>query len=128
MSTGKSSGGSGTTGKNVTGGGSGRDPDALGDIKFVNGELIIQKRSGEEVNLGARSDRAQELITHSLTVPVGNGEVEITHNLNTKSIMYQVFDSSDNAVEVPSIRELNKIKFFFGTTEAEATYTVVLAN
>ena len=115
------------TGRNVSGGG-GRDPDALGDIKIVNGEIILTKRNGAQINLGRSSDRAQELITHSLTVPVGNGEVEITHNLNTKSIMYQVFDSSDNAVEVPSIRELNKIKFFFGTIETEATYTVVLAN
>ena len=109
---------------------SGIDPEALADIKIVNGDIIITKRGapGTDINLGKSSDRAQELITHSLTVPVGNGEVEITHNLNTKSIMYQVFDSSDNAVEVPSIRELNKIKFFFGTTSTEATYTVVLAN
>ena len=117
------------TGRNVAGGGgSGRDPNAIGDIKIVNGEIIITKRNGAQVNLGAQSDRAQELITHSLTVPVGNGEVEIAHNLNTKSVMYQVFDSDDNAVEVPSIREQNKIKFFFGTTDTEATYTVVLAN
>lgn len=116
------------TGKNISGGGGGRDPDALGDIKIVNGDIIITKRSGAQVNLGAQSDRAQELITHSLTVPVGDGEVEIVHNLNTKSVMYQVFDSSDNAVEVPTIREINKIKFFFGTTDTEAAYTVVLAN
>lgn len=119
-----------STGINVAGGGggSGKDPNAIEDIKIVNGEIIITKRSGSIINLGARSDRAQELITHSLTVPVGDGEVEITHNLATKSVMYQVFDSDDEAVEVPTIRELNKIKFFFGTTDTEATYTVVLAN
>ena len=116
------------TGKNVNGGGGGRDPDALGDIKIIDGEIIITKRNGQEINLGRSSDRAQELITHSLTVPVGDGEVEITHNLARKSVMYQVFDSDDEAVEVPTIRELNKIKFFFGTTDTEATYTVVLAN
>ena len=123
---GKNSGGA--TGKNIVGGGGGRDPDAIGDIKIINGDIIITKRSGAQVNLGAQSDRAQELITNSLTVPVGDGEVEIVHNLNTKSVMYQVFDSDDNAVEVPTIREENKIKFFFGDTDTEATYTVVLAN
>jgi len=126
MSTGKNSGGS--TGKNISGGG-GRDPNAIGDIKIINGEIIIVKRSGATVNLGATSTRAQELMTHSINVGIGEDqEVEITHNLGTKSVMYQVFDSSDNAVEVPSIRYENKIKLFFGTTEDAAAYTVVIAN
>ena len=64
-----------------------------------------------------------------ITVGVGaDQEVEITHDLGTKSVMYQVFDSNDEAVEVPSIRYENKIKLFFGTTVAAATYTVVIAN
>ena len=129
MSTGRHGGGAGSTGKNVVGGGGvGKDDLAIEDIKIVNGDLIIKKRSGEEVNLGKTSDRAQEIITHSITIPVGNGEKELTHNLDTKSVMYQVFDSNDEAVEVPSIRYQNKIKFFFGDTDTEATYTVVLAN
>ena len=118
----------GGTGKNIKGGGGGRNQNALEDIKIVNGEIIVKNAKGDEINLGRSSTRAQELITHSLTVPVGNGEEEIVHNLNTKSVMYQVFDSDDEAVEVPTIREINKIKFFFGTTDTEATYTVVLAN
>ena len=127
--TGRNTGG--RTGKNLHGGGGGGiDPDALGDIKIVNGEIIITKRGDPtlEINLGRSSDRAQEIITHSVTIPVGDGEKELTHNLDTKSVMYQVFDSNDEAVEVPSIRYQNKIKFFFGTTDTEATYTVVLAN
>ena len=118
----------GSTGKNQGGGGGGIDRNAIGDIKIVNGEIIIFKRSGDEINLGRSSDKAQEIITHSVTIPVGDGEKELTHNLNTKSVMYQVFDSNDEAVEVPSIRYENKIKLFFGTVETEATYTVVLAN
>ena len=118
----------GGTGKNIRGGGGGRNENALEDIKIVNGEIIIRTAGGDEVNLGGSSTRAQEIITHSVTIPVGDGEKELTHNLNTKSVMYQVFDSNDEAVEVPSIRYQNKIKFFFGTTDTEATYTVVLAN
>jgi len=123
MATGKNSGGA--TGKNIQGGG-GIDRNAVGDISIVNGSLIVTTRGGQLKDLGKTV--VQELITESLTVPVGDGEVEIAHDLNTKSIMYQVFDSADNAVEVPPIRELNKIKFFFGTTDTEATYTVVIAN
>jgi hypothetical protein len=81
------------------------------------------------LNLGATSARAQELMTHSINVGIGaDQQVEITHNLGTKSVMYQVFDSTDEAVEVPSIRYENKLKLFFGTTEDAATYTVVIAN
>ena len=126
MSTGKNSGGS--TGKNVTGGGGGRDPNALGDIKIQNGEIILTKRNGETLNLGGRSDRAQELMTHSIAVPAGNGEYELTHNLGTKSIIYQIFDSNDQVIQVPSIRYENKIKFFFGTTDSETPFTVVIGN
>ena len=126
MSTGKNSGGA--TGKNITGGGGGIDRQALQDIKIVNGDIIIIKRSGEEVNLGATSDRAQEFITHSIAVPAGNGEYELTHNLGTKSIIYQIFDSNDEVIQVPSIRYENKIKFFFGTTGSETPYTVVIGN
>ena len=115
------------TGKNISGGGGGKDPNALGDIKIVDGNLIVTTRGGTETNLGRTV--VQELITETVNVGIGaDQEVEITHNLGTKSIMYQVFDSSDEAVEVPSIRYENKIKLFFGTTDAAATYTVVLAN
>lgn len=115
------------TGKNVSGGGGGKDPNALGEIKIVDGNLIVTTRGGTETNLGRTV--VQELITETVNVGIGaDQEVEITHNLGTKSIMYQVFDSSDEAVEVPSIRYENKIKLFFGTTDAAATYTVVLAN
>lgn len=114
------------TGKNISGG-SGKDPNALGDIKIVDGNLIVTTRGGTETNLGRTV--VQELITETVNVGIGaDQEVEITHNLGTKSVMYQVFDSSDEAVEVPSIRYENKIKLFFGTTDAAATYTVVLAN
>ena len=116
---GKNSGG--RTGKNISGGGGGKDPNALGEIKIVDGNLIVTTRGGTETNLGRTV--VQELITETVNVGIGaDQEVEITHNLGTKSIMYQVFDSSDEAVEVPSIR------LFFGTTDAAATYTVVLAN
>ncbi len=122
---GKNSGG--RTGKNISGGGGGKDPNALGEIKIVDGNLIVTTRGGTETNLGRTV--VQELITETVNVGIGaDQEVEITHNLGTKSIMYQVFDSSDEAVEVPSIRYENKIKLFFGTTDAAATYTVVLAN
>tara|TARA_B100000131_G_scaffold259345_1_gene254843 strand:- start:591 stop:971 length:381 start_codon:yes stop_codon:yes gene_type:complete len=126
MSTGKNSGGS--TGKNITGGGGGIDRQALQDIKIVNGSIIVIKRSGEEVDLGAASDRAQEFVTHSIEVPIGNGEYELTHNLGTKSIIYQVFDSNDQVIQVPSIRYANKIKFFFDTTDSATAYTVVIGN
>ena len=113
------------TGK--TRGTGGKDNEAIESISIVNGELIVLKRSGDEFNLGKTV--VQELITEGITVGVGADQsFEITHNLGTKSVMYQVFDSNDEAVEVPSIRYENKIKLFFGTTEAAATYTVVIAN
>ena len=119
----------GRTGKNVSGGGGGVDRNALQDIKIVNGEIIVTKRSGDIVNLGAASTRAQELMTHSINVGAGAEQsVEITHNLGTKNIMYQVFNSDDEAVEVPAIRYENKIKLYFGDTSGAATYTVVIAN
>ena len=127
MSTGKNSGG--RTGKNVTSGGGGTDPNAIGDIKIINGEIIIVKRSGLEENLGAASVRAQELMTHSISIGAGTDVThEITHNLGTKSVMYQVFDSSDETVDIPAIRYENKIKLFFGDPADAATYTVVIAN
>ena len=113
------------TGKPAASGG--KDNEAIESITIVNGDLIVTKRNGTENNLGKTV--VQELITEVITVGVGaDQEVEITHDLGTKSVMYQVFDSSDEAVEVPSIRYENKIKLFFGTTEAAATYTVVIAN
>jgi len=119
----------GRTGKNVSGGGGGVDRNALQDIKIVNGEIIVTKRSGDIVNLGATSTRAQELMTHSISIGAGTDVThEITHNLGTKSVMYQVFDSNDEAVDVPSIRYENKIKLFFGDPDDAATYTVVIAN
>lgn len=105
----------------------GKDNEAIESIRIDNGNLIVTKRSGEATNLGKTV--VQELITEVITVGVGaDQEVEVTHDLGTKSVMYQVFDSNDEAVEVPSIRYENKIKLFFGTTEAAATYTVVIAN
>ena len=113
------------TGKTTASGG--KDNEAIEDISIVGGNLIVTRRSGETTNLGKTV--VQELITEVITVGVGaDQEVEITHDLGTKSVMYQVFDSNDEAVEVPSIRYENKIKLFFGTTEAAATYTVVIAN
>ena len=113
------------TGKTAASGG--KDNEAIEDISIVGGNLIVTRRSGETTNLGKTV--VQELITEVITVGVGaDQEVEITHDLGTKSVMYQVFDSNDEAVEVPSIRYENKIKLFFGTTDAAATYTVVIAN
>ena len=116
----------GSTGRNVSGGGGGIDRNALQDIRIVNGELIVTKRNGIQTNLGRTV--AQELITFTATVPIGDGEYEITHNLGTKNIIYQVFNSTDEVVEVPSIRYENKIKLFFGTTDSETTYTVVISQ
>ena len=95
------------TGKSAASGG--KDNEAIESITIVNGDLIVTKRNGTENNLGKTV--VQELITEVITVGVGaDQEVEITHDLGTKSVMYQVFDSSDEAVEVPSIRYENKIK------------------
>lgn len=106
---------------------SGKDNEAIESITIVGGDLVVTKRSGETTNLGKTV--VQELITETINVGIGaDQEVEVTHNLGTKSVMYQVFDSNDEAVEVPSIRYENKIKLFFGTTEAAATYTVIIAN
>jgi len=105
---------------------SGKDNEAIESITIVGGDLVVTKRRGETPYLGKTV--VQELFSDTITVPVGNGEVELTHNLNTKNVICQVFDSNDEEVGVPSQRELNKIKFFFGTTDTEATYTVVLAN
>ena len=113
------------TGKSATS--VGIDEEAVESVGIVNGDLIITKRSGAQINLGRTV--VQELITEIINVGIGaDQEVEVTHNLGTKSVMYQVFDSNDEAVEVPSIRYENKIKLFFGTTEAAATYTVIIAN
>ena len=104
----------------------GRDNEAIESISIVAGELIVVKRSGESTNLGKTV--VQELFSDTITVPVGDGEVELTHNLNTKNVMFQVFDANDDQVIIPTVRELNKIKFFFGPTDTEATYTVVIAQ
>ena len=125
MSTGKNTG---RTGKNVgSGGGGAFNPDALENIRIVAGELIVTKADGSETNLGKTV--VQELFTETITVPAGSDQqVEVTHNLGTKNVIFQLFDAQDEAVDVASIRYENKIKFFFGTTDSEETFTVVIAH
>tara|TARA_S200002703_G_C3678696_1_gene208458 strand:- start:237 stop:518 length:282 start_codon:yes stop_codon:yes gene_type:complete len=75
----------------------------------------------------AVSQAGSSVVGFTITVPIGNDQqVDVTHNLNTKDIIVQVFDSSDNEIELEIIRFLNKIKLFFGNTDSEQSYRVVV--
>lgn len=123
MATGKNTG---STGKNIGGGGA-FNPDAIESIRIVSGELIVIKANGVEENLGKTV--VQELFSETVTIPAGTDQqAEITHNLNTKNVIFQLFDGDDEPIDLPSIRYLNKIKLFFGDTSVEETFTVVIAH
>ena len=66
---------------------------------------------------------------YTITVPAGiDQEVDIQHNLTSKDVIVQVFDSNDEQVELQIIRYTNKVKLFFGDTDSTATYRVVIAS
>lgn len=66
---------------------------------------------------------------YTITVPAGiDQEVDIQHNLTSKDVIVQVFDSDDEQVELQIIRYTNKVKLFFGDTDSTATYRVVIAS
>ena len=66
---------------------------------------------------------------YTITVPAGiDQEVDIEHNLTSKDVIVQVFDSNDEQVELQIIRYTNKVKLFFGDTDSTATYRVVIAS
>ena len=66
---------------------------------------------------------------YTITVPAGiDQEVDIVHNLTSKDVIVQVFDSNDEQIELQIIRYTNKVKLFFGDTDSEASYRVVIAS
>jgi len=66
---------------------------------------------------------------YTITVPAGiDQEVDIVHNLTSKDVIVQVFDSNDEQIELQIIRYTNKVKLFFGDTDSEASYRVVIAT
>jgi len=90
-----------------------------GDTNAVSGGAVYTALSG----------KANKFST-TFTVEVGAATVTVNHNLNTRNVIVQVFDSNYDTVYIDTVRNtVNSIqlKFAGGATSSQAgTYTVVV--